>query len=105
VLAALEAGYEDAERQVFLRTRDISESGVFLWAPDPPQVGASAQLLLQLPGEPVLLRLHGSVIRREDREPRGFALRFAEDLGPSALGPLREWLARAATSTGPQGGT
>jgi hypothetical protein len=98
VLAALEAAYEDADRQVFLRTRDLSESGVYLWAPDPPAVGSEAQLLLELPGQPAFLRLSGTVIRSDPGRTGGFALRFAE--GPSAQGfkALRSFVERVLES-------
>jgi hypothetical protein len=78
----LEAGYEDAERQVFLPTRDLSEGGVFLLAEDPPELGSPARVLLELPGEPALLRLPGVVARREPGA--GFAFRFDFERLPEA---------------------
>ena len=39
----VEAAYEDAQRQVFLQSRDISEEGIYLFAPDPPEVGSRCQ--------------------------------------------------------------
>jgi len=84
----LEAGYEDAERQVFLPTRDLSEGGVFLLSEDPPDLGAPARVLLELPGQPVLLRLHGVVARREPGA--GFAFHFdSERLPEEARRALR----------------
>jgi hypothetical protein len=71
-----EAGYEDAERQVFLRTRDISEQAVFLLAPDPPPVGAAARVVLELPGQHEILRLRGWVTRREAGPESGFVVVF-----------------------------
>jgi hypothetical protein len=88
VAIRLEAAYEDPERQVFLPTRDLSESGVFLLAPDPPPVGAAASVLVELPGEPVLLRLKGVVTRSEPGT--GFALRFEGDLPDAWRAALRE---------------
>lgn len=77
VVARLEAAYEDAHRQVFLVTRDVSASGVFLIAPDPPEPGEAAQIALALPGERAILRLRGRVARRAaEGETSGFALRF-----------------------------
>jgi len=92
ILAALEAGYEDAGRQVFLRTRDLSESGVFLYTSQPPPVGQKARLLLELPGIDAILRLQGTVIRRVAEEPSGFALRFDEPANESALAALRRYV-------------
>jgi hypothetical protein len=92
VLAALEAGYQDHDRQVFLRTRDLSEGGIFLWSPEPPEVGAHAQLLLELPGQPALLRLRGTVARQDDGPPSGFAVQFDESLGEAALSALRAYV-------------
>jgi len=92
ILAAFEAGYEDAGRQVFLRTRDLSESGVFLYAPEPPPVGQKARLLLELPGVEAILRLQGTVIRRVAEEPSGFALRFDEPANEPALAALRRYV-------------
>jgi hypothetical protein len=81
VTARLEAAYEDAERQVFLPTRDLSLSGVFLLSPVRPPVGTPASLLLELPEESAFLRLHGAVVRSQapaDGLPGGFALRFED---------------------------
>lgn len=101
VLAALEAGYEDAGRQVFLRTRDLSESGVFLYAAEPPAIGQKARLLLELPGVDAILRLHGTVVRRVADDPSGFALRFEEAANEKALGALRSFVAELVSgSTG-----
>jgi hypothetical protein len=66
----LEAAYEDRNRQIFLHTRDVSEDGVFLLAPDPPEVGAWVKLVFDLPGHSEILRLSGRVLRR-DVEPGG----------------------------------
>jgi hypothetical protein len=87
VAIRLEAAYEDPERQVFLPTRDLSENGVFLLAPDPPPVGAAASVLVELPGEAELLRLKGVVTRVEPGV--GFALRFEGILPDGARAALR----------------
>lgn len=92
VLAALETGYQDRDRQVFLRTRDVSESGVFLFGPELPEVGAQAQLVLQLPGQPALLRLRGTVIRVDAGPPAGFAVRFDESLAESTIAAIRAYV-------------
>ena len=70
------ASYEDADRHVFLYTVDLAEGGVFLVSPSRPPVGASAMVLLELPGNPVILRLRGSVARHQTYPVEGFAVRF-----------------------------
>jgi hypothetical protein len=95
----LEAAYEDRERQVFLVTGDLSESGAWLMAPDPPASGNAARLTFELPGEAALLRIHGTVVRRRAEQPSGFALRFdVEGTRPEARAALRRFVeaARAA---------
>ncbi len=72
----IEAAYEDAVRQVFLMTADLSEGGVFLLTPEPPPVGLSGQVMLELPSGPAILRLRGMVVRRRSEAPAGFALAF-----------------------------
>jgi hypothetical protein len=72
----LEAAYEDSLRQVFLVTADLSEGGVFLLTPEPPPVGLSGQITLELPTSPAILRLRGTVVRRRADAPAGFALAF-----------------------------
>lgn len=98
VLAALEAGYQDRDRQVFLRTRDLSESGVFLLGPEQPEVGAQAKLLLELPGQPAILRLRGTVIRHDAGPPPGFAIRFDESLAEATLAALRAYVEGGGTN-------
>jgi hypothetical protein len=83
---ALDTAYEDRERQVFLIARNISESGVFLVSADLPPVGAFAQVTLELPSDPVLLRLRGTVVRHQSEHPTGFALEFDPKV---VLEPLR----------------
>ena len=89
----LEAAYEDPERQVFLTTGDLSESGAWLLAPDPPAPGNAARLTLELPGEAAFLRVRGTVVRRRAEQPAGFALRFdAEGTRPEARAALRRFV-------------
>ena len=76
--AELEAAYEDALRQVFLRTVDLSESGVFLACDDPPLAGSPARICLELPGQRALVRAAGRVARWQASAPRGFAVEFDE---------------------------
>ena len=80
----LEAAYEDASRQVFLVTSDLSEGGAFLLTPEPPPVGLSGQITLELPTGPAILRLRGTVVRRRDDEPAGFALAFDSRATPES---------------------
>ena len=86
----VEAAYEDPGNQVFLPARDLSETGIYLIASEPPEVGVAARVLLELPGRPQILRLHGVVARREPGT--GFAVAFdpAETPG-GALSALREF--------------
>ena len=72
----IEASYEDSDGHVFLYTADLSEGGVFLVSPIPPRIGASATVLLELPGNPAILRLRGSVARQQGHPVAGFAVRF-----------------------------
>jgi hypothetical protein len=78
----IEASYEDADGHVFLYTADLSEGGVFLVSPIPPRLGARATVLLELPGNPVILRLRGNVARQQAYPLAGFAVRFDPQAGP-----------------------
>jgi hypothetical protein len=90
VALRLEAAYEDPGRQVFLMTRDVSESGIYLLADEPPAAGVAARVLLELPGHPAILRLHGVVARREPG--RGFAVAFdPEEMPVQAVSTLRDF--------------
>ena len=102
VQAALAAAYEDSQRQVFLRTRDLSARGIFLFSPDPPPVGVEAHLLLELPGETAFLRLSGRVTRREIGEHSGFALQFGSPTTENALRTLRSYVAGIARQGAPR---
>ncbi len=77
VPARLEIAYEDEDRQVFLVACDISEGGMYLYTPDPPQEGAEAKLLFELPGSPAMIRVVGVVTHRETGTSPGFGLRFS----------------------------
>jgi hypothetical protein len=95
--ARVEAAYEDAERQLFLVSSDLSESGIFLLAPDPPAAGGAVRLTLELPGCPELVRLAGVVARRQLAEPVGFAVRFdAASFSDGTRSSLRRWLQETA---------
>ena len=100
VATRIEAAYEDAERQLFLTSRDVSESGIFLLAPDPPAAGGPARLTLELPGCAELLRLRGVVARSQSAEPAGFAVRFdASSFSDLTRASLRRWLQETASSS------
>ncbi len=89
VEVTLEAAYEDPQRQVFLTTRDLSETGIYLLAADPPSPGIPARVMLELPGHPAMLRLAGTVARCDDA---GFAVALdLEQSSAEALGVLREF--------------
>ncbi len=88
----VEAAYEDAERQVFLETRDISEDGIYLFAPDPPDVGQPARLVLDLPGNPEILRLTGRVLRRDTGTRPGFVVLFHHGDRDESAGKTRKRL-------------
>jgi len=95
VRARIEAGYEDPERQVFLPTHDLSETGVFLLSEDAPPVGSRAQVVLELPGNEAFLRLSGTVSRTQEGPPAGFAVQFDESArGEDARAALRAFIAR-----------
>ena len=98
--ARIEAAYEDAERQLFLTSRDVSESGIFLVASDPPDAGGPARLTLQLPGRAEILRVRGVVARSQRAEPAGFAVRFeASSFSDVTRDSLRRWLQETATAS------
>jgi hypothetical protein len=80
----LEIAYEDAQRQVFVTTSDLSEAGAFLVAPDPPAPGVPARLVFELPGHAAILRLPVVVARRESSPRVGFAVCFDASLLPEA---------------------
>jgi hypothetical protein len=59
---------------------DLSRTGLFLRAPRVMEMGASAELELELPGEPAL-HLMGEVVRVEQSADRaGMGLRIIADL-------------------------
>ena len=93
--ARLEAAYEDVDRQIFVHAADLSEDGIFLLAPDPPQTGVVAQVTFELPGHPAILRLLGTVARRvAGGPPVGFAVRFdREAMSGDARTALRRFVA------------
>lgn len=82
VEAKLDVAYEDHERQVFLSVADLSLQGARVLDAEPPPEGASARLVLELPGGQ-LLRIDGEVTRHHD-DPPGFAFRFDQSALSSA---------------------
>jgi hypothetical protein len=99
VRARLEAAYEDPERQVFLPTLDLSESGVFLQSTESPALGLQAQVVLELPGHDAFLRLRGTVIRVQTEPIPGFAVHFeGDDANGEALAAVRAFVERETRS-------
>lgn len=99
VPARLEVAYEDADRQVFLMTADVSESGAFLVSPDPPELGVSARLVFELPGHAAIVRVPAVVARRSEAPLRGFAVRFqTAKLPPSTRSALQGYVQRVSDS-------
>lgn len=96
VRARLEVGYEDPERQVFLPTLDLSESGVFLLSDEAPEVGSQAHVVLELPGHEAFLRLRGTVTRVQmGPQEAGFAIQFdPAGQDAEAVAALRGFIAR-----------
>ena len=95
VRARIEAAYEDPERQVFLPTLNLSESGVFLQTAETPAVGCRAQVVLELPGHEAFLRLRGTVTRVQSGPIAGFAVHFdAGHEDAEALEAVREFVRR-----------
>lgn len=95
VRARIEAAYEDPERQVFLATLNLSESGVFLLAAEAPEVGCHAQVVLELPGHEAFVRLRGRVVRVQTEPVAGFAVRFeAGEEDAEALSVIRNFVRR-----------
>jgi hypothetical protein len=89
VEVTLEAAYEDPQRQIFLTTRDLSETGIYLLAADPPSPGIPARVMLELPGHPAMLRLAGTVARCDEA---GFAVALdPEQSSAEVLDALREF--------------
>jgi hypothetical protein len=98
--AALEASYEDAVAQLFLRTADLSLGGVLLIARPLPPLGQAARVLLELPGDPAIHRLAGVVARHQEAPVPGFAVAFDPASLPDAT---REALQRFVESALTQG--
>jgi hypothetical protein len=94
--ASLEASYEDASGQVFLRTGDLSLAGVFLRARHLPPIGSPARVLLEIPGDPAIHRFSGVVVRHQDPPEQGFAVAFRP---PDLPGGTRDALERFLSVT------
>ncbi len=99
VAAELGASCEDRARQVFLRTADVSEGGVWLRCPDAPPPGSPATVLLELPEDPVIHRFRGTAVWRRRGPDGGFAVRFdASERGGAGFAALRRFVARALST-------
>jgi hypothetical protein len=93
VRSRIGASYEDEDRHVFLHTVDLSEDGIFLASPTHPPLGASAVVLLELPGDPAILRLRGRVARQQTQPVGGFAVRFdSQGLSEGSRRALRDFV-------------
>ncbi|MDX1648874.1 MAG: PilZ domain-containing protein [Myxococcota bacterium] len=79
----LRVALEDASDPVFLPTADLSEGGLRLCGPVAPPPGTPVRLVLELPGEPVLQRLSGRVVRTWSAPEPGLAVAVdrAHDVG------------------------
>ncbi len=75
----LEVAYEEPGRQRFFPALNLSASGIFLAAEEPPEVGQEVRVVLSLPPNGIFLRMQGLVVRHAGgSEPNGFAVAFAE---------------------------
>jgi hypothetical protein len=102
VRSRIGASYEDVDRHVFLHTVDLSEGGVFLVSPTNPPIGASAVVLLELPGDPAILRLRGRVARQQTHPVGGFAVRFdPRGLSEGSRRALRDFVEGARSGPAP----
>ncbi len=76
---------EQTGQQLFAQALNVSEGGIFLAAPEPPELGSPVSIVLSLPPSGRFLRLQGEVVRHAgDDEPSGFAVRFRAVDEPSA---------------------
>jgi len=99
VPTAVEACYEDSGGQVFLRTADLSEGGLFLASSSPPPPGRFARVLLELPGQPAIQHFAGVVVRRRAEPGAGFALVFDRNRTPnSTISAVRQFVGSVGMS-------
>lgn len=91
----LEVAFEVPGRQLFLPARDVSASGIYLCASDPPALGEHVRVVVSLPPDGVFLRLHGRVVRHAGpNEAAGFGVRF-EALDGRSMQALGSFVERA----------
>ena len=96
----IEASYEDVERHVFLYTADLAEGGVFLVSPIHPPIGSNAMVLLELPGDPAILRMRGRVHRHQTDPVAGFVVYFdARGNAESGRRALRNFVERTLSGS------
>ncbi len=75
----MEVAYEEPGRQLFYRALNLSASGVFLGANEPPDMGVHVLIVFSLPPDGVFVRARGQVVRHASAgEPAGFAVAFRD---------------------------
>ncbi len=94
----LEVAYEEPGRQRFFPALNLSASGIFLAAEEPPEVGQEVRVVLSLPPNGIFLRMQGLVVRHADgSEPSGFAVAF-EAVDDRTRSDLKEFVQECRSS-------
>ncbi len=94
----LEVAYEEPGRQRFFPALNLSASGIFLAAEEPPEVGQEVRVVLSLPPNGIFLRMQGLVVRHADgSEPSGFAVAF-EAVDERTRSDLKEFVQECRSS-------
>ena len=94
----LEVAYEEPGRQRFFPALNLSVSGIFLAAEEPPEVGQEVRVVLSLPPNGIFLRMQGLVVRHADgSEPSGFAVAF-EAVDERTRSDLKEFVQECRSS-------
>ena len=95
----LEVACEEPGRQVFFPALNLSASGIFLAAAEPPELGREIHVVLSLPPDGLFLRMRGHVVRHASRpEPSGFAVAF-ESLDDRTRGDLKQFVRTSRASS------
>ncbi len=94
----LDVAYEEPGRQLFFPALNLSASGIFLAAEEPPEVGQQVRVVLSLPPNGIFLRMQGLVVRHaEGSEPKGFAVAF-EGVDARTRSNLKEFVQECRSS-------
>ncbi len=94
----LEVAYEEPGRQRFFPALNLSASGIFLAAEEPPEVGREVRVVLSLPPNGIFLRMQGLVVRHAGgSEPNGFAVVF-EAVDDRTRSDLKEFVQECRSS-------